>query len=107
MIGIKLSFQMNNASICGTIIAAIRVRRYARCFPECVIERHSALTLGVMDWGVISYHGRSNLLLIEVNLNSNRYVHKVLHPEVVPFLQGIPEAIFQQDNASPHVAKTA
>ena len=33
------------------------------------------------------------------------YIHDVLQPEVVPFLQGIPGAIFQQDNASPHVAK--
>ncbi|GFW23148.1 transposable element Tc1 transposase [Trichonephila clavipes] len=53
--GTKLRFQMNHASICGTI----RVRRYAgeRCLPECVIERHSDLTFGVMVWGVISYHG--------------------------------------------------
>ncbi|GFW36125.1 transposable element Tcb1 transposase [Trichonephila clavipes] len=37
----------------------IRVRRYAdeRCFPECVIERHSGLTPGVMVWGAISYNG--------------------------------------------------
>ncbi|PRD34872.1 UNVERIFIED_CONTAM: Transposable element Tcb1 transposase [Trichonephila clavipes] len=37
----------------------IRVRRYAgeRCFPECVIERHSGLTPRVMVWGAISYHG--------------------------------------------------
>ncbi|GFU56487.1 transposable element Tcb2 transposase [Trichonephila clavipes] len=30
----------------------------------------------------------------------------MLQPDVVPFLRGIPEAIFQQDNAHPHVAKT-
>ncbi|GFW93527.1 transposable element Tc3 transposase [Trichonephila clavipes] len=86
----------------------IRVRRYAdeRCLPKCVIERHSDLTLGVMVWGAISYRGRSNLLQIEDNFNINRYVRKVLHPDVVPFLQGILEAIFQQDNARPHVAKT-
>ncbi|GFT20861.1 transposable element Tc1 transposase [Trichonephila clavipes] len=59
-----------------------------------------------MVWGAISYHGRSNLLRIENNLNSNRYVRKMLQPEVVPFLQSIPGAIFQQDNASPHIAKT-
>ncbi|GFY19581.1 transposable element Tc1 transposase [Trichonephila clavipes] len=64
----------------------ILVRRYAgeRCLPEYVIERHSGLTPKVMVWGVISYHGRSNLLRIE----------------------GIPGAIFQQDNARPHAAKT-
>ncbi|GFS84714.1 transposable element Tc1 transposase [Trichonephila clavipes] len=64
----------------------IRVRRYTgeRCLPECVIERHRGLTPGVMIWGVISYHGRSNLLRIE----------------------GVPGAIFQQYNARPHVAKS-
>ncbi|GFT33568.1 transposable element Tc1 transposase [Trichonephila clavipes] len=58
----------------------IRVRRCAgeRCLPECVIERNNGLTTGVMVWGVISYHGRSNLLRIEGNLNSNRYVREVL-----------------------------
>ncbi|GFU63773.1 hypothetical protein TNCV_3321701 [Trichonephila clavipes] len=83
-------------------------KRYAgeRCLPECVIERHSDLTPGVMVWGVISYYGRSNLLRIEGNLNSNRYVHEELNPEFVPFLYGIPGAIFQQDNARPHVAKS-
>ncbi|GFS88076.1 transposable element Tcb2 transposase [Trichonephila clavipes] len=56
----------------------IRVRCYAgeRCFPKCVIERHSGLTPGVMVWGSISYHGRPNLLRI------------------------------RPDNAHPHVAKT-
>ncbi|GFX64531.1 transposable element Tc1 transposase [Trichonephila clavipes] len=86
----------------------IRVKRYTgeRCFPECVIERRSGLTPGVMVWGAISYHGRSILLRVEGNLNSNRYVREELQPEVIPFLQGIPETIFQQDNARPHVAKT-
>ncbi|GFX95375.1 uncharacterized protein TNCV_3684271 [Trichonephila clavipes] len=80
LIGTKLSFQTNHASI--------RVRRSAgeRCLPECVIERHSDLTLGVMVCNAISYRGRSNLLRIERNLNSNRYVREVLQPEVVPFV---------------------
>ncbi|GFV77916.1 transposable element Tcb1 transposase [Trichonephila clavipes] len=59
-----------------------------------------------MVWGVISYHGLSNLLRIEGNLNSNKYIREVLQSEVVPFLQGIPGAIFPQDNARPRVAKT-
>ncbi|GFU45385.1 transposable element Tc1 transposase [Trichonephila clavipes] len=87
----------------------IRVRRYAgeRCLPECVIKRRSGLTPGIMVWSAISHHGRSNLLQTEGNLNSNRYVREVLQPEVIPFLQDIPGAIFQQNNARPHVAKTA
>ncbi|GFV28262.1 transposable element Tc1 transposase [Trichonephila clavipes] len=85
-----------------------RVRRYAgeRCLPERVIERHSGLTPRVMFWRAISYHGRSNLLRIPRNLNSHRYVPEVLQPEVVIFLQGIPGAMFQQDNVCPHVLNT-
>ncbi|GFU86172.1 transposable element Tcb1 transposase [Trichonephila clavipes] len=86
----------------------IRVRRYAgkRCLPQCVIERHSGLTPRVMVWDAISYHGQSNLLRIEGNLNYNRCVRKVLQPEVFPFLQVIHGTIFQQNNAHPHVEKT-
>ena len=59
-----------------------------------------------MIWDAISYHGRSNLLRFEGNLNSSRYVREVLQSEVIPFLQDSPGATFQQDNARPHVAKT-
>ena len=53
----------------------IRVRRYAgeRHLPECIIERHSGRTPGVMVWGAIAYHGRSQLLRIVGNL-SIRYI---------------------------------
>ncbi|GFW41520.1 uncharacterized protein TNCV_4034371 [Trichonephila clavipes] len=55
----------------------IHVRRYAveRYLQGCVSERHSGLTPEVMVWGVVSYHGRSNLLRIECNLNSNSPTH--------------------------------
>ena len=48
---------------------------------------------------------RSRLLRIEGKLNSNRYNREVLQPEVLPLLQVSPHAIFQQDNALPHVAR--
>ncbi|GFV02968.1 transposable element Tc1 transposase [Trichonephila clavipes] len=40
-------------------VGRIRVRLYAgeRRIPECIIERHSRRTPGVMVWGVIAYHG--------------------------------------------------
>ncbi|GFV52053.1 transposable element Tc1 transposase [Trichonephila clavipes] len=72
----------------------------------CIIERHSGRTPGVMVWGAIAYHGRSQLLRIVGNLNSTRYINEVLQPQAIPFLQGLPGAEFQQDNARPHVAKT-
>ncbi|GFT49677.1 hypothetical protein TNCV_3368131 [Trichonephila clavipes] len=43
---------------------------------------------------------------LAVDDGSYRYLREVLQPEVVPFFKGIPGAIFQQDNACLHVAKT-
>ncbi|GFV55804.1 HTH_Tnp_Tc3_2 domain-containing protein [Trichonephila clavipes] len=65
----KLFFLMNHASVCGIIVAADDDRDG---LPECVIEGYSGLTPGVMVWGAVSCHGRSDLLQIEDNLNSNR-----------------------------------
>ena len=55
----------------------------------------------VIVWGAIRYNMRSRLLRIEGNLNSNRYIREVLQP----LLQATPHAIFQQDNAQPHVVR--
>ena len=38
-------------------------------------------------------------VMVEGNLNSNRYIREVLQPEVLSLLQATPHAIFQQDNA--------
>ncbi|GFV33239.1 transposable element Tcb1 transposase [Trichonephila clavipes] len=78
----------------------IRIRRYAgeRCLPECVIGRHSCLTLGVMVWSAISYHGRFNLLISTATGRSVKYYS----PKSFPFFK----ASLEQDNARPHVAKT-
>ncbi|GFW12844.1 transposable element Tc1 transposase [Trichonephila clavipes] len=74
----------------------IRIRRYAgeRNIPECNIERHSGRTHGVMVWGAIAYHGRSQLLRIVGNLNSTRYINEVLQPQAIPFLQELPGDVF-------------
>ena len=58
-----------------------------------------------MVWGAIKYNMRSRLLRIEGNLNSNRNIREVLQPKVLPLLQATPLAIFQQDNARPHMAR--
>ncbi|GFU26492.1 transposable element Tcb1 transposase [Trichonephila clavipes] len=53
-----------------------------------------------MVWGGIGYHSR-----IAGTLNSQRYLPEVLEPVVLPYLQGMATAVFQQDNARPHVAR--
>ncbi|GFT32516.1 DDE_3 domain-containing protein [Trichonephila clavipes] len=40
-------------------------------------------------------------------LTGQRYVDDILRPHVGPFLNVLPETIFQQDNARPHAAKVA
>ncbi|GFY18279.1 transposable element Tcb1 transposase [Trichonephila clavipes] len=40
-------------------------------------------------------------------LTGQRYVDYILRPHVGPFLNGLPGAIFQQDNACPHTARVA
>ena len=35
------------------------------------------------------------------------YVDDILRPHVGPFLNGLPGAIFQQDNVRPHTARVA
>ncbi|GFW42555.1 hypothetical protein TNCV_4257491 [Trichonephila clavipes] len=58
----------------------IHVRHFAgnRCLPEYVIEQHRGIAPTVMVWGAMSYHGQSNWLQIEGNLNINRCVREVL-----------------------------
>ncbi|GFX67754.1 DDE_3 domain-containing protein [Trichonephila clavipes] len=38
-------------------------------------------------------------------LTGQSYVDDILRPHVGPFLNGLPGAIFQQDNARPHIAR--
>ncbi|GFX50534.1 DDE_3 domain-containing protein [Trichonephila clavipes] len=40
-------------------------------------------------------------------LTGQHYVDDILRPHVGPFLNGLPGAIFQQDNARPHTARVS
>ena len=58
-----------------------------------------------MVWAGISYGYRTQLVVIDGNLNAQKYRDHVLAPHV-PLLQnhGV-ISVFQQDNARPHVAR--
>ncbi|GFV65515.1 transposable element Tcb1 transposase [Trichonephila clavipes] len=79
----------------------IRVWRHLgeRMLNSCVMHRHTGPASGIMVWGGIGYHSRTPLVLIAGTLNSHRYISEVLEPVVLPCLQGLATAIFQQDNA--------
>ncbi|KFM74756.1 Transposable element Tcb1 transposase, partial [Stegodyphus mimosarum] len=84
----------------------IRVWRHhgERILNSCVIHRHAGPVPRIMLWGGIGYDTRTPLVRIAGTLNSQSYISKVLELVVLPYLQGLPTAIFQQDNARPHVA---
>ncbi|GFS89190.1 transposable element Tcb2 transposase [Trichonephila clavipes] len=60
-----------------------------------------------MLWGAITYNTRSPLVLIRGTLAVQQYVHDILRPHVLPLIQRLPGAIFQQDNARPHMARVS
>ncbi|GFX65323.1 transposable element Tcb1 transposase [Trichonephila clavipes] len=85
----------------------IRVWRYRgeRMLNSCVMHYHTGPAPGIMAWSGIGYHSRTPLVRIARTLNSQRYISEVLEPVFLPYLQGLATAIFQQDNARPHVAR--
>ncbi|GFW08783.1 DDE_3 domain-containing protein [Trichonephila clavipes] len=60
-----------------------------------------------MVCGVIAYYSRFTLIVMRGTLTGQRYVDDILRPHVGPFRNGLPGAIFQQDNARPHAARVA
>ncbi|GFU98895.1 transposable element Tc1 transposase [Trichonephila clavipes] len=60
-----------------------------------------------MVWGAIAYNTRSRLVLIRGTMTVQWYVHDILQPHVLPLMQQLPGAIFQQVNARPHTAKVS
>ncbi|GFX44691.1 transposable element Tcb1 transposase [Trichonephila clavipes] len=60
-----------------------------------------------MVWGAIAYNTRSSLVLIRGTMTAQWYVHEIQQPHVLPLMQRLPEAIFQQDNAQPQTARVS
>ncbi|GFT20517.1 transposable element Tcb2 transposase [Trichonephila clavipes] len=71
------------------------------------LQRHIAPVTGVMVWDVIAYNTRSPLALIRGTMTDQRYVHDILQPHILPLMQRLPGAIFQQENAWPHTARVS
>ncbi|GFX11328.1 transposable element Tcb2 transposase [Trichonephila clavipes] len=71
------------------------------------LQRHTAPTAGVMVRGAIAYNVRSPVVLIRSTMTAQRYVHDILQPHVLPLMQRLPGAIFQQENAQPHMVRVS
>ncbi|GFT25824.1 transposable element Tcb2 transposase [Trichonephila clavipes] len=81
--------------------------RGERLNPGFALQRHTAPTAGVMVWGVIAKNTLSPLVLICSTMTAQQYVHKILQPLVLPLMQWLPGANFQQDNTRPHTARVS
>ncbi|UYV67221.1 hypothetical protein LAZ67_4004428 [Cordylochernes scorpioides] len=80
-------------------------RRGERSNPAAIVERPTVRQRGIMVWGAIAYDSRSPLLRIQGTMTAQRYVDDVLRPMTLPYLQGVPNALYQQGNARPHTAR--
>ncbi|UYV77104.1 hypothetical protein LAZ67_14003317, partial [Cordylochernes scorpioides] len=80
-------------------------RRGERSNPAAIVERPTVRQRGIMVLGAIAYDSRSPLLRIQGTMTAQRYVDDVLRPVTLPYLQGVPKALYQQDNSRPHTAR--
>ncbi|GFY33847.1 transposable element Tcb1 transposase [Trichonephila clavipes] len=105
----KVVFSDESRLVLGTDDNRVRVWRLPgeRYNSPYTVLRHTARTAGVMVWEAIAYDSRSTLIVLRGTLTGQRYVDDILRPHVGPFLNGLPGAIFQQDNARPHTARVA
>ena len=76
------------------------------CSPHTFVC-HIARTVGVSVLGAIVCNSRSTLVVVRWILMGQCYVDDILLPHVGPFLNGLPGALLQQDNAPPHTARIA
>ena len=80
-------------------------RRGKRFADNCLIERDRFGGGSVMVWGGILGRKKTNLIIVQGNLNAQGYINQILQPEAVSFLQRHGLAILMHDNARPHVAR--
>ena len=56
--------------------------------------------------GRYTAHGKTDLVIVDGNLNSRCYIDEILRPVVVPYVQNMGQgALLQDDNARPHRAR--
>ena len=60
-----------------------------------------------MVWGAIRFGWRSNLVIVNGTLTSQRYLNEILSTEVVLYFQNHANDIFMRENARSHVARAS
>ena len=80
-------------------------RRGEHFADKCLTERDRSAGGSVMVWDGIMHRKKTNLIVVQGNLNAQGYINQILQPEAVPFLQRHGPAILMHGNARPHVAR--
>ena len=81
-------------------------RRGERYAQPCVRQTNRWGGASVMIWGGITTRRKTQIVVIDGNLTSQRHIDKILRPVVIPFLNEHRDVtLFQQDNARPHSAQ--
>ncbi|GFV51316.1 transposable element Tcb1 transposase [Trichonephila clavipes] len=66
---------------------------------------HTGYVPGIRVWGGIVFSCRIHLVRIAGTLDNQRYISEVLDPVVLPYIQPLPSAIYQQDYGWLQVAR--
>ncbi|GFW05864.1 alpha-soluble NSF attachment protein [Trichonephila clavipes] len=69
------------------------------------MHRRTDPVSSIMVWAGIGFHFCTHLVRITGTMNSQRYMSDMFKSVVLPYIQRLPSAIFQKDNARPHVAR--
>ena len=79
-------------------------RRRGERFADCCIQRKTPYGGGsIMIWAGISQRGKTRLVIVDGNLNGQRYINEILDPVAIPYIRNIAaQGILQDDNARPH-----
>ena len=77
-----------------------RGERYANC---AIVEHDRYGGEGLMVWGGMCVHSRTDLVLLTGTLTGQRYINEVLQPVVLPFIQHH-HVVLQDDNPRPRPA---
>lgn len=83
-------------------------RRPGERYSQCNFRHTESFGGGsTMVWGGISYHGRTELVVVnQGRMTADRYIRDILEPHVIPYGPFIGDNfIFMQDNARPHTAR--
>ena len=87
----------------------VRVRRRVEelYHEQCILPRVQAGGGGITLWGAFHAGGKSELIVLEGNLNQHKY-RRILEDTMLPFARGVFQNnfVFQDDNAPAHRART-